>query len=627
MKRYLQISIYIMCTFGSNSLFGKHCQSCYGGSGGGSGSYTCTGNTTLYVDGSKPDNSGNGFTWTNAKRDLQAAIWIANECSIVTTILVATGIYKPSTTTSTTARDYTFFIGNNYSIKGGYPAGGGVRDWVNNPTILDGNIATNYESYHVLVVYDNTTNVTIDGFRIRNGFADGIGSVELDPGVFMSRSDGSGLYVRSSVDVDIKNCVIYDNVANGATSRGAGFYSYASDVDAVNTVFANNLTYEGGGIYMQAAATTTLTNCTFFGNYAGGQGGAIYNTVGTTLDVFNTIVWGNSNSWNGGGVKNVRYSLIQDNNSQNGGVSTNNIYQDPNFGNSSDLNGPDNIWFNSDDGLNVCSGSICVNRGLNTATNIPINDIANNNRIYNAQVDIGAYELEASPFASVASAGDSAVARIFYGVTGIPNENCKTLATLEPTSPVNIQVLSHTHVASSFPAYNDMYFVTRYYYLDRISGSNFTGKITLGFSNSDFTSFNATPYSINNLPTSAASNKSHLRIIKFTGAAPIPYLPNNFVTPPEIIDPVDSDIVFNFLTQSWRIKFDNTGPLGSYFVTTIYEYVFNGNGLFSSNANWLNNEKPGSTLPAYNTITIQNNSNCSFDVPLTLKKYSKLTVE
>jgi len=72
----------------------------------------------------------------------------------------------------------------------------------------------------------------------------------------------------------------------------------------------------------------------------------------------------------------------------------NNIYgQAPKFVNSSDLDGPDNIYRSADDGLRLLNGSPALNSGNNGLIPSGLNtDIIGANRISNTTVDIGPYE-------------------------------------------------------------------------------------------------------------------------------------------------------------------------------------------------------------------------------------------
>ena len=125
----------------------------------------------------------------------------------------------------------------------------------------------------------------------------------------------------------------------------------------------------------------------------------------------------------------------------------------------------------------------------------------------------------------------------------------------------------------NFPVYNQYTkFVDRYYYLERVPIGNFNGKITLLFTNTDFAQFNDDPYSIKNLPSGFGSpNIGNLRIVKFSGTSPS-YFPDSYTSEPTIIDPEDTDIIYS--SGIWSVTYENTGALGTFFVTTLYDYIF-----------------------------------------------------
>ncbi|HOY11697.1 MAG TPA: hypothetical protein PLY70_01100 [Saprospiraceae bacterium] len=600
-----------------------------GGSGSGGPAYSCdTMGSTIYVDISRPNNNGNGKTWASAKKYLHSALAISNECSSITTIRVARGTYKPSI--NGTNRDLTFFIGNNISLIGGYPEGGGnTPDHVNNPTILDAGLTEGVEAYHIMVIYDQSSNVSVKGFRFRNGFAEGSGSIEIDEGINMSRQNGAAVFIRDNANVVFENCAFYSNIALGS---GGAIFAYASTVRFVNTIFSDNTAgVNGGAIYMQTNSTINVINSTFSKNlYYSGGGGAVYNTTGSTLNLHNSIVWGNTNSWNGGGERNLRQCIIQDNNTTNGGVRVNVVYQNPEFENPDDINGADDTFFTNDDGLTLCRGSIGINRGLNTAPNLPNFDINNSARISNQQVDLGPYELDFFPlYTGLPLDGEYTTAKVYSGRTGLPIANCKVLAVVEPSVPIDGNISISIKFDSLYSAYNEYTkFVARSYDLNNTSGDDFNGRITLNFHNSDFLEFNSDPYSVNNLPTGdTQSNKSYLRVVKFPGSAIPPFLPGDTLPIPEIIDPVDSDITYRPPSQIWTVSFENSGELGTYFITTTNNYVFNGLGPFSKTANWLNGLKPFGILPSLNTITVESNSQCEINEMIVLKPHSQFIVE
>ncbi len=627
------ILISLLICFTIYNLNATRCQGCPndnggGGSGSGGPAYDCdTMGTVIYVDISRTTNTGNGKTWATAKKYLHSALDIANNCTGISAIRVARGTYKPAITG--TNRDLTFYIGNNITIEGGYPTGGGVANHVLNPTILDGELGTNINSYHIMIIYGQT-NVTVKGFRFRGGFADGVGNMEIGDGIFADRNDGAAIYMRNNGSVKIQDCAIYNNVSN---DKGGSIYDYASNPQCRNVVFSDNVAgVDGGAIYMQAGSVGDFINCTFVDNlYFSGGGGAIYNTVSTIINVFNSIIWDNTNSWNGGGVRNVEHSLLQDNNSLNGGDNLNNIYDhDPEFLNKNDLNGIDNIWFNEDDGLNVCDGSFIVNRGKNYSELYTLKDIAKNDRIFNSQIDIGAYEKQNLPnvnLNTVYSLEDSVTARVYSGKTTFAN-GCHIIAVFEPDTIINHKFTAIVkEVIGGIYTYNNVYYALKIYYFEKNPWGDFNGKITLLYKDLNFISFNSLPYSVLNLPSSANQNsKNNVRILKF----PQPfstYRPNLANEEPIIIDPVDSDIIYDPVADLWSVTFQNSGELGMFLVTTFNEYVFEETGDFSDDTKWLNNNKPLGNLPSFNKIKISQGVECIFDEPLILKPYSTLTAE
>jgi hypothetical protein len=81
----------------------------------------------FYVDGSNGDDSWDGLGWTSAKKTVSAAISAAAATGEIDTIRVAAGTYVENVV-----------ITEPEVLLGGYPVGGGDRDWEANPTILDG---------------------------------------------------------------------------------------------------------------------------------------------------------------------------------------------------------------------------------------------------------------------------------------------------------------------------------------------------------------------------------------------------------------------------------------------------------------------------------------------------------
>jgi hypothetical protein len=100
-----------------------------------------------------------------------------------------------------------------------------------------------------------------------------------------------------------------------------------------------------------------------------------------------------------GGTLASRYSLLQNSatsgtwNSNYGTDGGNNFDANPMFTNTADIDGNDNKFFTSDDGLSLMNYAPAINRGTNTG--VLSNDITLNPRPYSGGLaDIGAYEYQ-----------------------------------------------------------------------------------------------------------------------------------------------------------------------------------------------------------------------------------------
>jgi len=137
-------------------------------------------NTLFYV---KQDATGtnNGTSWTNAYRDLQNALAVAQSGD---EIWVSKGVYKP---TSGSDRSIYFQLKNGVNLYGGFT---GIettriqRDWKTNITILSGDLQGNDNnnikrneptrsdnSYHVIISKGVNDSTILDGFTITAGNA------------------------------------------------------------------------------------------------------------------------------------------------------------------------------------------------------------------------------------------------------------------------------------------------------------------------------------------------------------------------------------------------------------------------------------------------------------------------
>jgi hypothetical protein len=519
----------------------RKCTDCFPEGGGGSGSGgiaipTCStlpNGQILYVDQSKAS-SGTGLSWSQALTSLSTALQYASDCEKVKEIRVARGTYKPSTLASAAGRKHTFFIGTELKLTGGYPSGGGAYNPALNPTILDGDLGGGHRSYHVLVISGTylAKPVTIDGFRIRNGAADGFGFINLgtenDP-IYISDHSGSAAFVSEAFVVTFRNCAIYQN-GNANVEKGGAIYSNGSNIIIQNSVIAGNTGTLGGGISADGVGPFIhAVNSTFYGN-TGESGGASYNHLTSSMKFTNCIVWGNSSAWGGSGYRQAEYSVMQE---ASPGVG--NQVVDPQFSNPSNLNGADDQWFTQDDGLSLKSCSPAINRGSNGAiSSFSLDkDITGDDRIQHVTVDAGAYEYDfvpqpgaASSLAGVDEALLPDVNTFVYGGPTVIHKNCKILATITPSGarPVSGPIVAHVYTSTDGapPQFEGKPFVRRHYHLHPLNGGDeATATVTLYFTQAEFDAYNkAVGDKRPNLPknsTDTDGNKSNLLITQFHG--------------------------------------------------------------------------------------------------------------
>jgi hypothetical protein len=261
----------------------------------------------IYVD-ANAELGGDGNSWSNAFIYFQDALADANAgCRIY----VAQGIYKPDANSSnpdgTQLRASTFQLPEGVAVYGGFPAGGGSwdnRDWVNNETILSGDIGVadvnNDNCYNVVM---GANDVTIDGLTIADGNADGR--------FCFWTSAGAGMYNEGD-NVMIANCVFRDNFAifRGGGIYNGGVWNPGSIKTLTNCTFVENETGGNGGGICNAGDIKTLTKCAFIENEAGVEGGGICN-AGTIEKISSCSFNGNMVVLYGGAISSPYLGDIQ----------------------------------------------------------------------------------------------------------------------------------------------------------------------------------------------------------------------------------------------------------------------------------------------------------------------------
>jgi hypothetical protein len=389
----------------------------------------------------------NGSNWANAFPgiSLQTAI---NASSPGDEVWVGTGTYF---TTNTSNRNIYFSMVNGVALYGSF---NGTETTLSQrnfscgyTTVLSAEInlpGITDNSYHVINNSSLNNTAILDGFTIRDANANfdlvGNDSRSLGGGMLNNAANGG------TCSPTIRNCLFTNNRA----VFGGGIFDHGQNGGNANPVITNCIfafntaTGGGGGIDnfgYNGNASPVITNSIFYGNTATDRAGAMYcwgggngnaspiilnsifinnssvdggglvcdrtnffsgNSGTATPIVRNSIFWGNTASGTGpqfytlgGAGFAATYTTIDIVNQSSPhtitGLGTGNIFSAPSFVNAADADGADNCWLTTDDGLQLQIGSVGIDAGDNTG--VPLFDIRNYNRISNAVVDMGAYEL------------------------------------------------------------------------------------------------------------------------------------------------------------------------------------------------------------------------------------------
>jgi hypothetical protein len=150
----------------------------------------------------------------------------------------------------------------------------------------------------------------------------------------------------------------------------------------------------------------------------------------------------------------------------------------------------------------------------------------------------------------------------------VTKSGCRIIGTVQQAGalPVTGRIKSKTWIETAVPVQSGEPYVARHSEVVlETNPSTGTSRVTLYFTQQEFTDFNAHPGSAANLPTgpSDAAGIANLRIGKFNGAsANHTGIPNTYPGTVSVIDPADADIVWNATKSWWEVTFDMTGSAG-----------------------------------------------------------------
>jgi len=444
-----------------------------------------------HVDGDI-SSSGDGSSWDKAFKSIQEAMAV-NVASGGDEIWVKKGTYKLSS---------SIFVPIEVGIYGGF-AGSEIernqRDWKMNLTKVDGQNLV-YQCFYIVA------GATIDGFTITGGNAEGELIDSSGGGILINQSApiisnciitgnkakfGGGGIANVQSSPDITNCKIINNSASvgggifnddnsfpnivdctitgnsstfyGSNTGGGGITNQKSSPVIANcTIMGNSSAYGGGGILNIDNSSPVITNCTITGNNSDIVGGGIWNSYNSSPDIINCTVSGNSAESGAGGIHNKENSFPYFTNSiiwGNTAPDEPQMYSDETStpvvtycdfqgGYTGEGNIDSDPLFVSGDNYHLQESSPCIDKGNNSAPELPDTDFDGNSRMIDGDsdgtvtVDMGADEFipaiangDVAPLGNrdgIVNVGDALVALRFALGLEIPTQEDKEHGDVAP---------------------------------------------------------------------------------------------------------------------------------------------------------------------------------------------------
>jgi len=279
----------------------------------------------FYVSTGFSEQTTDGQSWPTAFPTVQDAIDAAYQAG-GGQVWVASGTYFP---TDSGDRSVSFVMREGVGIYGGFAGDERVlddRDWVANKTVLSGDIgAQGVDTDNVFHVVLGSIHGVLDGFTVRDGYADGVIKNSYGGGMFnwghrasaIVRNtiftsnyarDGGGIFNFGDVLAYFKSITVHDNKAltgGGMTMRFGS--SIRVDDSRITDNFAE---YRGGGAVINYGSNAEFNNVTFSGNRTNGNGGGVWvddqaSQYGGTRPVFSQSRFENNQAgFIGGGIHN-----------------------------------------------------------------------------------------------------------------------------------------------------------------------------------------------------------------------------------------------------------------------------------------------------------------------------------
>jgi hypothetical protein len=178
-----------------------------------------------------------------------------------------------------------------------------------------------------------------------------------------------------------------------------------------------------------------------------------------------------------------------------------------------------------------------------------------------------------TPLLMAATAGGSQVcqsATVQTPGTIYQDASCNLIAKVNPSgaSPVSGTINTCVIIDNAVQTYNSQPYVQRHYDIEPATGAaTATGTITLTFTQAEFDAYNTARGSLPALPTSAAdaTGINNLVVTQYHGTGTAP---GNYTGTTVMINPFNTNIVWNATQSRWEVTFNVTGFSGFYVQTT-----------------------------------------------------------
>ncbi len=306
-----------------------------------------TGKTRYYVDASQADDTGDGLTWSTAKKSISSAITLAENGDA---IWIKAGAYNEALSLSKNITLVGGFLGSESALSerarvhngrpyqfvnetlvwrqnviSGDVTGNVVIDGIRfSSSNTEGTVPNGFGTQHGAFLVSGTNvifrNVIIERFWPWSGGSGGGGlkitggSTRIENSAIRynrMKSDGGGILITGGSHV-IDHCDIYGNFNNESGGHGGGIAIKGGSAEIsrshiIGNYLNNNNSHHGAGIYVEATGTT-ISQCVISGNYVRGNsevGGGIHTT--SPLTVTNCLIANNT----GAGIYSTAETTVQ----------------------------------------------------------------------------------------------------------------------------------------------------------------------------------------------------------------------------------------------------------------------------------------------------------------------------